>query len=177
MVKNPPANAGDINDVGLIPEFRQSLGGSHGNPLQYSCLENPMDRGAWWPTVHGITKSQTQLKWLSTQTLFAISSVSSVYLSLLIFLPIILILACGSSSSAFCIMFSACNLNKQGDNIQPCYTPLPILNQSVFPCKVLTVASWPTFKFFRRQVSWPGILISLRIYHSLLWSTQSKALV
>ena len=136
-----------------------------------------MDRGAWWATVHGITKSQTRLKWPSMHTLSAISAVSSVYLSLLIFLPVILILACGSSSSAFCIMFSACYLNKQGDNIQPCYTPLPILNQSVVPCKVLAVASWPTFKFFRRQVRWSGILISLRISHSLLWSIQSKALV
>ena len=50
MVKNPPANAGD---GGSIPGSGRSLGGRHGNPLQYSCLENPMDRGAWWATVHG----------------------------------------------------------------------------------------------------------------------------
>ena len=56
MVKNPPANAGD---VGSIPGSGRSPGGGHGNPLQYSCLENPMDRGASWATVHGITKSQT----------------------------------------------------------------------------------------------------------------------
>ena len=59
MVKNPPANAGDARDMGSIPELGRSPGGGHGNPLQYSCLENPMDRGAWRATVHGITQSQT----------------------------------------------------------------------------------------------------------------------
>ena len=53
MVKNLPANAGD---VGLIPGSESSPGGGNGNPLQYSCLENPMDRGAWWATVHGVAK-------------------------------------------------------------------------------------------------------------------------
>ena len=55
-------------------------------------------------------------------------------------------------------------------------TPFLILNQSVVPCLVLTVASWPAYRFLRRQVRWSGILIFLRIFHSLLWSTQSKAL-
>ena len=59
VVKNPPANAGDIRDTGSLPMLERSLGGGHGNPLQYSCLENPMDRGAWWDTVHRLTKSQT----------------------------------------------------------------------------------------------------------------------
>ena len=59
VVKNLPANSGDIRDVGLIPVLGRSPGGGFGNPLQYSCLENPMDRGAWWATVHGVTKSQT----------------------------------------------------------------------------------------------------------------------
>ena len=59
MVKNPPANAGDIGDVGLIPESGRSPEGEIGNPLQYSCLENPMDRGVWWATVHGVAKSWT----------------------------------------------------------------------------------------------------------------------
>ena len=49
-------SAGDIREVGLIPGSGRSPGGEHGNPLQYSCLENPMDRGAWWGTVHGVTK-------------------------------------------------------------------------------------------------------------------------
>ena len=59
VVKNPPANA---EDMGLIPGSGRSPEGGHGNPLQYSCLENPMDRGAWGATVHGVAKSQTQLK-------------------------------------------------------------------------------------------------------------------
>ena len=54
-------NAGDIRDVGLIPGLRRSPGEGKGNPLQYSCLENPMDRGAWWATVHGVAKSWTRL--------------------------------------------------------------------------------------------------------------------
>ena len=61
-VKNPPANAGDIRDVGLIPGLGRSPGGGDDNPLQHSCLENPMDRGAWWATVHGVAKSWTRLK-------------------------------------------------------------------------------------------------------------------
>ena len=51
MVKDLPASAGDIRDAGSVPGLGRSLGGGHGNPLQYSCLENPMDRGAWWATV------------------------------------------------------------------------------------------------------------------------------
>ena len=54
-----PASAGDARDVGLIPESGRSPEGGNGNPFQYSCLENPMDRGAWWATVCGITKSRT----------------------------------------------------------------------------------------------------------------------
>ena len=61
MVKNPPANAGDVRDVGSVPGSGRSPGKGNGNPLQYSCLENPMDRGAWRATVHGVAKSQTQL--------------------------------------------------------------------------------------------------------------------
>ena len=59
MVKNLPADAGDIKDAGSIPGSGRSPGGGHGNPLQYSCLENLMERGAWWATVHGVIKSQT----------------------------------------------------------------------------------------------------------------------
>ena len=76
VVKNPFANAGDVRDTGLVPESERSPGGGHGNPfqdfffffpLQYSCLENPMDRGAWWAIVHMVAKSWTQLKQLSMQ--------------------------------------------------------------------------------------------------------------
>ena len=61
MVKNLLANAGDARDMSSIPGSGRSPGGGNGNPLQYSCLEHPMDRGAWWAKVHGVTKSQTQL--------------------------------------------------------------------------------------------------------------------
>ena len=68
MIKNPPANAGDIRDAGSIPGSRRSPGGGHDNLLQYSCLENPMDRGAWWVTVHVVAESQT----LQTFTLYIV---------------------------------------------------------------------------------------------------------
>ena len=71
-------------------------------------------------------------------------------------------------------MYSAYKLNKQGDNIQPWRTPFPTWNQSVVPCPVLTVASWPAYRFLKRQVRWSGSPISFRIFHSLLWSTQLK---
>ena len=64
-VKTPPANAGDLRDVGSIPESVRSPGEGHGSPLQYSCLESPVDREAWQATGHGVTKSRTQLKQLS----------------------------------------------------------------------------------------------------------------
>ena len=56
MVKNPHVNAGDTRDTGSVSESGRSSGGRNGNPLQYPCLENPMDRGAWWATVHGVVK-------------------------------------------------------------------------------------------------------------------------
>ena len=59
MVKNSPANAGDIKDTGSIPGSGRSRGGGHGNSLQHLCLENPMDRGPWWAIVHGVTESDT----------------------------------------------------------------------------------------------------------------------
>ena len=112
----------------------------------------------------------------SSSSLSAIRVVSSAYLRLLIFLLAVLIPACAASSPAFLMMYSAYKLNKQGDNIQPWHTLFPIWNQSVFPCPVLTIASWPEYRFLKRQVRWSGIPISFRIFHSLLWSTQSKAL-
>ena len=93
----------------------------------------------------------------------------------LVFLPAIFILACDSAHPVFHIMYSAYKLNKQGDNIQPCHTPFLILNQWVVPCPVLTGVSWLTYGFLRRQVRWLGTPISLKIFHCLLWSTESKA--
>ena len=81
VVKNPPANAGDIKDEGSTPETGRSLGGGNGNPLQYAGWKNPMDRGAWWATVLRVTKSQTRLKQFSmlactfTAALFTIAKI------------------------------------------------------------------------------------------------------
>ena len=66
VIRNLPASAVDIRDTGSIPGLGRSLGEGNGNPLQHSCLENPMDRGAWRATVHGVAKSQMKLKRLST---------------------------------------------------------------------------------------------------------------
>ena len=100
----------------------------------------------------------------SSSSLSAIRVVSSAYLRLLIFLPAVLIPACGSSCLACHMMYSAymSPLNKQGENIQPWCTPLPIWNQSIDPCPVLTVASWPAHKFLRKQVS------SVQFSHSVV---------
>ena len=91
----------------------------------------------------------------------------------LVLLLAILIPACASSSLAFHMMHSTYKLNKQGDNIQPWLTPFSIWKQFVVRYPVPTVASWPAYRFLRRQARWNSIPISLRIYHSLLWSTQS----
>ena len=61
VVKNPPANSGDIRDAGSVPGLGGSPGGGHGNPLLCFCLENLMDRGAWWATVHRVAESRTRL--------------------------------------------------------------------------------------------------------------------
>ena len=98
---------------------------------------------------------------LSFSSLSAIRVGSSAYLRLLIFLPAILIPACVSSSPAFLLIYSAYKLNKQGDNIQPWHTPFPIWNQTVVPCPVLTVASWPAYRFLKSQIRWSGILVQL----------------
>ena len=71
VVKNLPAIAGSIRDARSIPGSGRSTGGDHGTPLQYSCLENPMDRGAWWALVHRIAKSRTRLKQLGTHARIA----------------------------------------------------------------------------------------------------------
>ena len=69
-IKNPPANTRDARDKSSVPGSGRSPGGGQGNPLQHSCLENPMHRGAWRATVHRVTKSQAQLKQLSIQDVF-----------------------------------------------------------------------------------------------------------
>ena len=83
----------------------------------------------------------------------------------MIFLPEVLISVCASSSLASHMMYSVYKLNNHGDNIQLWFTPFRILNQSIVPCPVLTVASWPAYRFLRRQVMWSGIPISLKCLH------------
>ena len=112
----------------------------------------------------------------SSSSLSAMSMVSFAYLGLLILLLGILLSACVSSSLAFPMPYSAYQLNKQGDNIQPWSVPFPIWGKFIVPCSVLTVACWPEYRFLKSQIRWPGIPISWRIFHSLLWSTLSKAL-
>ena len=73
VVKNLPANARGVRDTGSIPGSGRLSGGGHGNSLQYPCLENPLDRGAWWATVCRVTQSQTRLKWLGTHTVSVIN--------------------------------------------------------------------------------------------------------
>ena len=79
VVKNPPANAGNMC---LIPGLGRSPGEGHGNPLQYSCLENPMDSGAWWATVHRVAQSRTRLKQLSTHSTKTVTLTCYLYTSL-----------------------------------------------------------------------------------------------
>ena len=89
VVKNPPANAADIIDTGSTPGSGRFPRGGYGNPLQYSCLENPMDRGAWLATAHRVAKSRTRLKRLSmhahararTHTCIHINIYKTVYLT------------------------------------------------------------------------------------------------
>ena len=107
----------------------------------------------------------------SSSSLSVLTVVSSAYLRLLMFLPEVLILACASSSLAFHMMYSACKLNNQSDNIQPWRTPIPIWKQSVVPFPVLTVASWPAYRFLRRQVKWSGIPASWRIFQFVVIHT------
>ena len=106
----------------------------------FHCPPSPSSRGSL------VSLHSLPLEWYLT------------YLRLLMFLPPILIPACNSSIPAFHLMCSVYKLNKQ-----PCHTPFSILNQSVVPYKVLTIASWPANRFLRRQVRWSRIPISLRV--------------
>ena len=102
----------------------------------------------------------------SSSSLSATRVVSSAYLRLLIFLPAILIPGWASSSPEFLMLY------KQGDDIQPWCIPFPIWNQSVFPCPVLTVASWPAYRFLKKQVRW-----SVSEFSTVYWDPHSQRLV
>ena len=116
-------------------------------------------------------------KVFSSSSLSAIRVILSAYLRLLPFQLANLIPPCDSSNPTFLMMYSAFKLNKQADNIQPCHTPSPILNQSIVPCPFLTVASYPAYRFLRRQLRWSGIPISLRIFQFVVIHSQSCSVV
>ena len=153
----------------LEPERIKSVTVSIASPSVCHKVMGPLDAMilVFWmlsfkPTVSLSSFTFTK-RLFSSSLLSAIRVVSSAYLRLSIFLLEILILACASSSPEFLMMYSAYNLNKQGDNIEPWHTLFPFWNQSVVPCPVLTVASWPAYWFLRRQVRWSGVPISWRI--------------
>ena len=163
----------------LKPKKLKSVTVSIFSPIHHEVMEqDAMILGFWMLSFKPAfsLSSFTFIKRLfGSSSLSAIRVVSFSYLRLLIFLLAILIPAWASSSLAFHMMYSARKLNKQDDNIQPWRTPFPILNQFIVPCPILTVAPWPTYKFLRRQVRWSDILISSRIFHSLLWFHTLKA--
>ena len=120
----------------------------------------------------GLPHCRQALYCLSHQvSLSAIKVMLSTYLRLLTFLQAIFNPLCDSSSSAFRKMDSEYKLNKQDENIQLWCTPFPIWNQSIVSCPVLTVASWPAYRFLRRQVRWSGISTSLRIFQFVVIHT------
>ena len=126
-------------------------------------------QGSLVAALNGVTQNPTRLMGLSSSSSICISEVIDVS-------PGNLDYSCASFSLVFLMMCSAYKLNNHSDNIQSWCTPFPIWNQSVVPCPVITVASWPACRFLKRQVKWSDIPISFRIFHSWLWSTQSKAL-
>ena len=90
VVKNPPARAGDVRDMGSIPGSGRSPEGGYGNPLRYFCLENPMDRGALWAAVHRIARSWTLLKWLSMHAyVYIYTHIFFVFFSIMVYQKIL----------------------------------------------------------------------------------------
>ena len=114
-------------------------------------------------------------RFYSPSSLSAIRVVSSAYLRLLVEIPTILIPVCASFSQAFHKMYSTNKLNTQGDIVQPWRTTFPIWNQSIVQCPDLTVASWPAYRFLKRQVRWSGIPISFRIFQFVVIHTKALA--
>ena len=139
-----------------LPKWRKSIYSIFLQKRNLRCVQTMI----FFKTTFSLSSFTFIKRLLSSSSLSAIRVVSSAYLRLLIFLLAILVLACAYSSPVFLMMYSACKLNKQDDNIQPWCTPFPIWNQSVFPCPVLTVASSPAHRFLKRQV---------RVWYSLLF--------
>ena len=124
------------------------------------------------PCIPSLSSFTFIMRLFSSSSLSAIRVVFSAYLRLLIYLLALLIPTCA------CFLQPAIShdvlWHKQSDSIQPWHTLFPIWNQCVGPCLGLIVASWPAYTFLRRLIRWSGIPISFRIFHSLLWSTQSR---
>ena len=113
----------------------------------------------------------------SSFSLSAVRVVSPAYLSLLTFPQAILIPGCASPSHALCVLYCAYQWNKQDNNMQAWCTLFPIYNQSVVPCPVLIIVSWPAYRFIRSLVRWSGISISLRIFHSFCDSQKDSSII
>ena len=145
----------------FFPFYLPCSNGARCHDLSFLIFSLKGEGGEW--------KSWLIKRFFSSSLFFVIRVASSTYLSLLFPSPI-LILACNSSSPEFLMVCSVYRLNKQGDR-QPCCTPFSTLNQSVVPYRLLTVASWPAYRFLRRQVRWSGIPIYPRAIHSLSWYT------
>ena len=147
ILEPPPKIKSDTVSI-VSPSISHEVMGTHAMILVFWML-------SFKPTFS--PSSFTFIKRLfSSSSLSTIRVVLSAYLRLLIFLLAILIPACAFSSPALLLMYLAYKLNKQGDYIQPWHTPFPIWNQSVVPCPVLSVTSWPANRFLRRQVRWSG---------------------
>ena len=113
VVKNPTASAGDVRDSGLIPGLGRSPGRGHGNPLQYSCLENPMDRGAWSDTVHEVTESDTTATKHSLAVLDIAMFIFAVVLLYFVFIsPLVLLLPHSYPKVLFYIFWLICLICK-----------------------------------------------------------------
>ena len=147
----------NVRDLGLIPVLGRFPGKWQPTPVLLPWKSHGW-RSLVQATIHGVAKSWA---WLSNFTF----TFTSAYPRWLVFLAAIFVPICASSCPAFCMMHSAYKLNKQGDRIQPQHTPFSVWNQSIVSCPVLTVASWPAYRFLRRQVRCSGISISLRIFH------------
>ena len=114
VVKNLPAQAVEVRDVCLIPGLGRSPGGGHRYPFQYSCLENPVDRGAWWATVRRVTKSWTQLQQLSTHSMPVYKLTGHFFLSLCLFLSIFLLLCFFFFSILMMVCMFVCERTRKG---------------------------------------------------------------
>ena len=161
VVKNPPANAGDIKDLGSVSGLGLSPGGGRGNPFQYSCLEKPMDRGAWWATVHRVPGSWTWLKRFSPaqHSLQATSWPSSPHLS-------------SALTSLFTSMHGGLSLDSI--IIPPsmswsclCHSAMPLFF-SYSPNSVHLFRS-QSMSYFHCEVSWRSKLESFKIFNILLY--------